>query len=554
MQRNLVQLSEKEFDLLIIGGGIYGATAAYEASMRGLSVALIEKGDFASGTSGNSLKIVHGGLRYLQHADFKRMRESISERKTLLRIAPHLVHPLPCVMPTYGHFVKGPEAMGVAMIMNDLVSMDRNWGMDAQKRLPAGKTISKEKLLTILPYVEQNNLNGGAIWYDGYMYNSERLALAFIQSAVRQGAVVANYVMATSFLRQFERISGVKAVDQISGKELEIRARMTLTCAGPWINSLFTQMGVDMPAQAFSTALNLVVKRRLSDEYAFGVNSRKEFKDEDALIKKGSRLLFVVPWRNYSMIGTAHKPFVGEASDYRVSEADIEEFLQDANAAMPGANIQRDEVTYFYGGLLPMAGYNAASGDVRITKHFHLYDHEKQQGLSGVLSVLSVKYTTARGVSQHAIEQLCRKLGCKKSQPKNQSLWGGDIPDFAGFMETKLKEKPAEISENQLRQLVHNYGSSIANIYQSAGSDARLLRPVAGQDSVLRAEVVHAVREEMAMKLTDVVLRRTELGSGEYPGDVAVEDCARLMAAELNWDEARVAAEIRDVRAVYKPA
>ncbi len=557
MQRDLNQLGQEEFDLLIVGGGIYGATAAREAALAGLRVALIEANDFAAGTSGNSLKIVHGGLRYLQHADLKRMRESIAERKILLRIAPHLVHPLPCVMPTYGHAIKGPEVMRVAMLMNDVLSADRNFGLDAEHRLPMGKVLSRAQFLDLVPHVDQTRLNGGAVWYDATMYNSERLALAFVRAAAENGAAVANHLAAESFLMAAGRVGGVRARDAIGGGTVEIRARQTLTCGGPWINDLFAQLGERRPpAQAFSTALNLVVKRRLSDTYAFGVNCKKEFKDRDALIKKGSRLLFVVPWRDYTMIGTDHRPWKGTAGDYRVSEADIAAFLKDANDAMPGAEIRRDEVTFFYGGLLPMAGVNAASGDVSITKHFRIYDHEKEQGIPGLLSVLSVKYTTARGVAEAAVRAAGRKLGRRLNSGRGRKtpVWGGDVGDFAGFLATQQAERPQGMSAAQLEQLARNYGTGLGDVLKTAGEMEAGLRPLAGQEKVLRAEVSHAVRREMALTLADVVLRRTELGSGEYPGDAAVTEAAAIMAAELGWDAARVAQELAALRARYQPA
>lgn len=557
MQRDLNQLSQHEFDLLIIGGGIYGVTVAREAALAGLKVALIEKEDFAAGTSANSLKIVHGGLRYLQHADFKRMRESIAERKTLLRIAPHLVQPLPCVMPTYGHAIKGPEVMRIALLMNDILSLDRNLGMDPEHALPMGKVLSREAFLELVPHVDKARLNGGAVWYDATMYNSERLALAFVQAAAAEGAVVANHLEATSFLMQSGRVAGVTARDGLGGTTIEIRAKLTMTCAGPWINELFGKLGEQRPAeQPFSTALNLVVKRRLSDRFAFGVNSRREFKDADALIKKGSRLLFVVPWRGYTMIGTDHRPWHGTARDYRVSEADLSAFLKDANEAMPGAEIRRDEVTFFYGGLLPMSGHNPASGDVNITKHFRLYDHEREHGLPGLISVLSVKYTTARGVAEVATGLALRKLGKKGTgrDGRRVMLPGGEVGRFASFLADKQSRRPAPLTAAQLEQLARNHGSALDQVLELAGSDASLLQPVVGQEQVLRAQVVHAVRREMALTLADVVLRRTELGSGEYPGEAVVNDVAAVMAAELGWDAARIAAENAALRELYRPA
>ena len=213
MKRALDKLEAQEFDVLVIGGGIYGATITWDAVLRGLSVACIEKNDFASGTSFNSLKIIHGGLRYLQHMDIKRMRESISERRRLCTIAPHQVFPLPCVMPTYGHAVKGPEAMRVALLLNDLVGFDRNRIRNKEKHLPAGRVISRTELLDIVPYADQENLTGGAVWYDAHMMNSERMLLSFLHAAAERGAEVANYVRADKLLLHRDRIAGVSATD-----------------------------------------------------------------------------------------------------------------------------------------------------------------------------------------------------------------------------------------------------------------------------------------------------------------------------------------------------
>lgn len=556
MQRDLAALAESEFDLLIIGGGIYGATAAWDACLRGLSVALIDKGDFASGTSGNSLKIVHGGLRYLQHADVKRMRESISERKILLRIAPHLIHPLPCVMPTYGHFIKGPEVLGAAMLMNDMMSIDRNWGMDKLKKLPNGKVISKQKILHLVPFIDSKNLTGGAIWYDAQMHNSERLLLSFLHGAAENGAHMANYVQANAFLQKNGQIFGVQARDAVHGERFEIHARMTLNCAGPWINNLFDKLDSGrIPLQPYSTALNLVVKRSLGKEYAFGVNSKKTFKDEDVWISKGSRLLFVVPWRDYTLIGTDHKPFKGDAERYRVSEKEIETFLHEVNGAMPGANIQRDEVSYFYGGLLPMAGVNEKTGDVSLEKHFRLIDHEIAHSIKGLATVLSVKYTTARGVSEDAINLIMQKLNKSifPSPSLIKPLWGGDIEDFEYFLKQISVERPDPVTDEQMLHLAVNYGTCLRHVLNLAKESKTWLEPVAGQTTVLRAEIIFAMRNEMAHKLVDVVRRRTELGSAECPSEPILQDCAKIMAQELQWDQNRIASEIEETRVIYKP-
>ena len=203
MKRDIAALADREFDLVVVGAGVYGAATAWDASLRGLSVALIDKGDFGSGTSFNSLKTIHGGLRYLQHADFTRMRESVRERRNLMRIAPHLVHPLPFLVPTYrGSLLKTRTVMRAALFINDLVSWDRNELADRQKHLPAGKALTRDACLEMAPGIERDGLTGGVLWYDAQMYNSDRLTLSFVLSAAKEGAVVANYVEATELIRE----------------------------------------------------------------------------------------------------------------------------------------------------------------------------------------------------------------------------------------------------------------------------------------------------------------------------------------------------------------
>jgi glycerol-3-phosphate dehydrogenase len=231
MKRNLVQLAGKKHDILIIGGGIYGACVAWDAALRGLSVALVDKGDFGCATSANSLKIIHGGLRYLQDANLKLVRRMVSERTIWMQIAPHLVHPMPCLMPTYKKLTRNNIALFTALKISDLIGYDRNRIVDPQKHLPNGHTISRTDCLRLIPEAAANGITGGAIWYDAQMYNSERLLISIILSAAKAGAEVANYVEVTSFLRDDMGVKGVKAKDVLTGQELEIQANLVVNSA-----------------------------------------------------------------------------------------------------------------------------------------------------------------------------------------------------------------------------------------------------------------------------------------------------------------------------------
>lgn len=558
MQRNLNELSQKVHDILILGGGIYGAAATWDASLRGLSVALIEKGDWGGATSSNSLKIIHGGLRYLQHADFKRMRESIRERMILMRLAPHLVHPLPCAMPTYGHAMKGKEVMTIAMLMNDLIGFDRNGLSDPQKRLPAGRIISKKECLEIIPGIEEKNLTGGAVWYDCHVNNSERMLLSYLHSAAKSGAQLGNYVEVIGFIVKDQRVLGVKARDALTQNKFEIRARLVINNSGPWVNQtlgLLERKDSKQPV-LLSKAMNLILRRQIIPHYAVGVPSKFEFKDRDALINKGSRLLFIRPWRDRAMVGTTHAAYHGEPKDFRVTESDIQTFIAEVSAAYPAANLSRADVAFFNGGLLPMESVNARTGDVSLVKHYILRDHEREHGLAGLLTVVGVKYTTARDVAAKSIDLAMRKLGApfKNSLGERTRIYGGEIERFDDFLQTETQRKPHGLSEKIVGHLINNYGAAYRDVLQYSNEGAEALQPLAANTEVLHAEVVHGVRQEMALKLSDVVMRRTELGSAGPPGAQALHACAKIMAKELNWEEARVRQELDDAEALYVPA
>ncbi len=556
MKRDIGQLAEREFDLLIIGGGIYGVMAAWDAAERGLSVAVIDKGDFAGATSSNSLKIVHGGLRYIQHADIKRMRESIRERRMMMKLAPHLVHPLAFVIPTYGHFIKGPEAMFIALKINDLVSFDRNSLPDPQKHLPAGKIISKQECLQMIPGVDAENLTGGAIWYDAQLYNSERFIFSVLRSATDAGAVAVNYAEAVALLTQDKRVTGVRIHDRLSGNTFTVRSKIILNTTGPWLNRALRTLlpNLNHPPIALAKMMNLVTTQ-LFDAYSVGFYSKYEYKDKDAVISKGSRLYFVTPWRGLSMVGTAQTAYEGDPEDFTITRDDIQQFMNEINEAYPPANLSFDTVLYYYGGLLPIEPNYSDPRNVTLLKHYRLIDHQKEHGIQGLLSVMSVKYTTARDVTEKALNLAVQKLG----QPERRTtlperyIHGGDIPFFNDFLKAVQRERPLGLSESVLNHLAYNYGTAYREILAVAEQNPRLAKPLTGHPTILRAEVVYGIREEMAQHLDDIVFRRTELGPEGHPSDETLEDVAQLAAQELGWNPDQTAREIEAVKAIYEP-
>jgi len=557
VKRDLNELSNRTYDLLIVGAGIYGAAAAWDAALRGLSVVLIDKGDFGGATSSNSLKIVHGGLRYLQQLDLKRMRESIRERRTLMKIAPHLVHPLPCIMPTYGHLMKGKEIMRIAMWMNDLVSFDRNRLSDPEKRIPRGRIVSRDECLHLLPGFEKTNLNGGAVWYDAQMFNSERLLFSFVLSAYGAGARVANYVKATDFIMTGRQVRGVKARDLLTGEEIDIQAKIVLNTSGGWVDNLLSRLNSSPPRQRFllSTAMNLIINRKLVSDYAAGVNAEFEYTRPNGKIYRGTRVLFATPWRGYTIVGTYHRPYIGEPDEMHVTEKEIHDFLKEINSAFPAYSIQREDIVFFHKGFLPMDGVNSKTGEVELTKHYRIYDHSSEDGVDGLISVIGVKYTTARDVAERAVDFVFKKLNRRNpgSTSHEKVLAGGEIGKFNEFLSEVRKENRDELNDKIVRHLVYNYGSNYKHILEYRKENSDYGETLPGSSEVLKAEVVHAVREEMAQKLSDVVLRRTDLGSAAPPPDNTLEVCALIMGKELGWDKKRIKKEMDEVKAVYSP-
>ncbi len=556
MKRDLTELAKGEFDVIVIGGGIYGVCTAWDAALRGLTVALIEKSDFGSATSSNSLKIIHGGLRYLQHADFKRMRESIVERSHLMRIAPHLVHPLPCVMPTYGHALKSKEVMAVALLINDIIGFDRN-RIARSQHIPNGRVISKKEILDIVPGLDEKGLTGGALWYDGQVSNSERMLLSILHSAVAAGAVVANYVELTGLQRNGDRVTGVKVRDTMSGDELVIHSKLVINNSGPWVNSILQNLnGRHVQFKiGLSAAMNLVVKRKIFPEYAVGLWSKKQFKDDDAVLSKGGRLFFITPWKDYSLVGTTHVHYEGIPGDFKIRESDIINFMNEVNDAYPPANLKREEVSFFYGGLLPSDGVNPQTGDIKLLKSYRIVDHKIENDLDGMISIYGVKYTTARDVAEKTVDYVFKKLGktAPVCQTSSRPVYGGNVENYEEFLLNE-KRKSSKLSMDVIEYLISNHGSAYGKIVRYAEENPELAERVHSSFKTIRAEVIYAVRDEMALKLADVVRRRTELGSAECPPDAALKTCAQLMAAELGWDAKRIEKEIEEAKAIYVPA
>jgi glycerol-3-phosphate dehydrogenase len=550
MQRDLTQLSRNIYDVLVLGAGIYGAWTAWDAALRGLSVALVDKGDFGHATSSNTLRIIHGGFRYLQHGNIRRMRQSIHERMVLMRVAPHLVRPLPFLIPTYGHLMRGKEALSLALRMNDLVGFDRNRLEDPEKHLPRGRVVSREECLRLFPGVDARGLTGGAICYDGQVSSSERLLLAVVRSAANAGADVANYVEAITPLTERDRLVGITAKDMLTGGEFEIRAKVVVNTTGPWLERVSSLLSGHRTAWklALSKAFNLLINRQLVPDYAVGAYGKSHFEDRDAILRKGSRLFFITPWQGRSLIGTAHLPYQADPDSFRVSEEEIQAFLDEINEAYPAACLHMQDVGFIYGGLLPAA--DSRMDSAQLLKHYQIRDHGPEEGLDGLISVLGVKFTEARYVAELAIDVVFRKLG-RTSPPSATAttpLHGGEMEQFQTFLAHEVARSPEGLPAEVVQRLICYYGSGYSELIKYLDHDAESPQPPPAASRLLRAEVLHGIREEMAQTLVDLVARRITPGVAEPPGEPYLRTCVAMMAKELRWDEARTQRELDEAQ------
>jgi glycerol-3-phosphate dehydrogenase len=546
MKRDLRRLADTRYDVLVVGAGIHGACVARDAAMRGLRVALVEQDDFGNATSHNSFKLIHGGLRYLQHLDLRRVRESLEERRFWLQAAPHLVRPLKFVMPTYGHGTRGREALWLALRAHDLVGFDRNWRVPASRRTPAGEVISKSECLRLIPGLAPSGLTGGAIWYDGQMQDADRVLLECVLGATEAGADVANYLAIEALTGGAARIEGVRARDRLEGGQLEIRAAVTVNACGPWSSELLRRAPRDLsPGHRLGLikGMNLVTCKLFEGDHAVGVVSRRH---SDAVLGRSQRLYFVTPWHDCSVIGTAHLPYQGGAPEgCRFTTAEIETFLDEINAACPAARLTLDDVRYCYGGLTPADGEQP--GEAKRARRSVVIDHQSSDAMAGLVSVVGVKYTTARRVAEHTVDVVFGKLG-RTAPPctaKSVRLSGAKEPHDPDNVTRRIVQTVDGQVEPAAIDLLQRYAAAFEHVLNVRGRP----KQERSERDIFQCCCLYGVREEMAVRLKDLIFLRTNLAArGALPDD-SLSWCADMMQAELGWSPGRKRAELADAQA-----
>ena len=537
MIRDTTRLTATRFDVLVIGGGIHGLAVAYDAAQRGYATALLERADIGSGASFNHAKTVHGGLRSLQSGDIAKARFSVCERRAAARIAPPLVTPLPFVMATTRRLTRSKIALRVGFLADAMIGFDRNAGVEPDLRLPAGRVLGRADYRAVFGSNASADATGGAQWSDYHMPESDRLTLAFAQAAHASGAVLANYVEAREPLMRQGRVAGVLACDGLSGAPLEIEARLTVNAAGaaarPWMEMLGAS-----PGYPLLKAMNLVT-RRPAGRVAMGAPT------------SDGRLLLVMPWHGRMLVGTSHSDVPADPDDTRVSRSELLAFVDEVNSAFPALELGPDDVTLVHRGVVPAV--RDRRGVLGLMGHHRIHDHAAN-GIDGAISIVGVKYTTARGVAEQVVDLVERRLGgpARPCRTATARLPNWDFTSLKEETERALAGAGTLLPAESLAAVVATHGTAWRAVAALCEADHSLAGRIAPDTPVPQAAVVHAVRAEMACTLSDVIVRRLPLGAAGPPARGIVAACGAVMARECGWDAARLAAETERLLEFYR--
>jgi glycerol-3-phosphate dehydrogenase len=520
--RLLDSLADGSYDVLVVGGGIVGACVARDAARRGLRVALIERQDFGGGISWNSLKIVHGGLRSLQRLHVRQARAFLFERRAWLRIAPHLVEPFSFVVPTRGAGAESAVLMRAALALNDLVSRDRNEGVLPSRRIADGRALSRTDLRALAPALAEDH-SGGALFHDAQLYSAERLVYAVLDDAVRAGASIASYAEAVAPLQVNGSLAGVVAQDRLTGERCDIRAAMIVNAAGEGAASVADMLigRPDATRPMSGIALNLVLAGDgLPTAFTLIANTGGR-----------TRRLFVVPWRERTLVGTAHYACERPPQSEAELEPYVERFVREVASAWPSRALTRESVLLVYSGMQPLPPGSDGAPAHGPPEH-ELIDHASM-GVPQLLTAIGPKLTMARAIAEQLTDAVSARLG-RQTPPCDTAsvpLHSAPAKDIPAAIADAVAEHRTALPDDVISHLVRSYGNgeSYNAIVQLVRGDPALGARVDPASPVIIAQLRHAALCEHAVRAEDIIMRRTELGATARVSPSALEAAQRAI-------------------------
>lgn len=512
---------ETRFDLIVIGGGINGAAIAREAALSGVGVLLLERDDFCSGTSAASTRLIHGGLRYLEHGEISLVRESLAERERLLKLAPHLVEPLEILLPLTRQSRRGPLMIRAGMLLYDVLSFD--------KSLPSHRMLNRKRMLEALPGLDGEELVGGAAYYDAQVRYPERLVLENALDAEAAGATLATHTAVTDLIVDAGRVDGV-AWDRngITGRAL---APVVVNAAGPWVDRVLGR---------FST-------RRLVGGTKGSHLIVRPFKDAPpgavyAEAASDGRPFFIIPWNGLYLIGTTDERYDDDPSQAAISPEEFRYLVSETQRLFPGAADLEQNVCYTCAGIRPLPPTTGVKEGAITRRHLV----KRHRDIDGIYSIVGGKLTTHRALAVDCMKRLRRRLGTERRSPTSDrplpgALSGGDRDDLIARLQSEFGAATA-------LRLWQTYGSMSAKLIRDARESAELNHRIGPGTDLVVAELAHALEREHAVTLVDVLQRRTMHGLQSDFGRSAAPLAADWLVRLGIWDKARAAEEVAAYR------
>ena len=515
-------LQDKTFDLTIIGGGINGAGIALDAALRGLSVLLIDKDDFGSHTTSASTKLIHGGLRYLEYFEFGLVHESLVERERLLKNAPHLLWPIKINLPIYKHSKRGPFMIKAGMIFYDLFSL--------QKSLPSHNFYyRKEKLEEIEPSLKHDGLKAIASYYDCQVGYPERLCLETVLSAKKEGAFVLNHCELVEYKNNQSDLTELTLQNNISEESIKVKTKIVVNAGGIFVDKICNMVDHNISKKIGGTKGSHILIKRFEDG------------PKDALYveaKQDGRPFFIVPWREFYLVGTTDIFYDGDLNRITTTDQEIFYLLQELNFLIPGHRFTNSDVLYTYSGVRPLP-HEPGKKESQVTRRHIVYDHEEHDGNKNFISIIGGKLTTYRNLAEDCINLVSQKLNKKtKCTTKKYQLFGGKgITDFENYIEIKIPKysKLYDVSEETVEYLIRFYGANFKKVLELTVQDSSLKKRICKNNPDIRAQIVYAIQFELAQNLEDILIRRTGIGTSKCLGLDCYKKTAKIAAKYLGW-------------------
>lgn len=525
-------IPELVFDVIIIGAGINGAGIARDAAMRGLQVLALDKGDIGGGTTSWSTRLIHGGLRYLEHAELGLVRESLRERETLFHIAPHLIKPLQILLPIYVGAARGPLMIRAGMTAYDLLSLG--------KSLPRHCMLTRDEALERAPGLQRTGLQAAAIYFDAQVEFAERLVVENVLSAKEHGATVINYAQVQKLTGRFtDEGYVVEFVDSRTGAVFAPRGRIIVNAAGPWVDQVLKTSEQTSKRLIGGTKGSHIIVRSFADAPLTAVYVEAE---------SDKRPFFIIPWDGKYLIGTTDIHFKGDLDKVEINDDEIDYLLSETNRVIPPARLTREEVVYTYAGVRPLP-YTENKDEQGITRRHFVRESLDQRGL---LSIVGGKLTTYRNLAEETVDLIGRRL--EKNLPRCRtaaaSLPGAVASDFGAFSEQFKRDSGISLQVSE--RLLRVYGIRAPEVLKLAAQDKSLTAPFDEETGATAAEIIYSFQQEMAETLADCLLRRTMVGLNSSVGIGADERAAAIAKKYLGWSETRAQEEVAAYRSYVK--